>query len=57
MLFYNAWQHPLTGTYSHYGDISDIFYLMMVPWFRLYDRKIESFRREGKRTTIELEGN
>jgi hypothetical protein len=29
----------------------------MVPWFQLHARHIESFRREGDRTTIGLEGN
>jgi Endo-alpha-N-acetylgalactosaminidase len=57
MLFYNACQHPYTGTNSQYGDITDIFYLMMVPWFKVYNRKMESFRREGERTVIGLEGN
>ncbi|MGH9528765.1 MAG: hypothetical protein ACRD2S_02475, partial [Terriglobales bacterium] len=57
MLFYNACQHPSIETDSNYSDITDAFYLMMVPWFQVYKRKVESFRREGERTIIALEGN
>lgn len=57
MLFYNARQHPSFSTKSQHSDLTDIFYLMMVPWFKIHDRKVESFRREGERTIIGLEGN
>jgi hypothetical protein len=57
MLFYNARQHPSFSTDSQHGNLTDIFYLMMVPWFQVHDRKVESFRREGERTIIGLEGN
>jgi hypothetical protein len=57
MLFYNSSQHPAMGNKSQYADINDIFYLMMVPWFTIFNRELESFRRDGDRTVIGLEGN
>jgi hypothetical protein len=38
-------------------DLTDLFYLNLLPWFRVYRRNIEFFRREGERTIIGLEGN
>jgi len=57
MLFYNACPHLSITTSSAPAEVTDLFYLMMVPWFKLQFRNIESFRREGERTSIGLEGN
>ena len=57
MLFYNACQHPTTGTHSQYGDFADIFYLLMVPWFKIYNLKVEAFHRQGDETVLELAGD
>jgi hypothetical protein len=57
MLFYNSCQHPTMGDKSQYAGINDIFYLTMVPWFTIFNRKVESFHRDGDRTVIGLEGN
>jgi hypothetical protein len=57
MLFYNAYQQLSLDKSFQYGDVTDIFYLMMVPWFQVRNRKVESFRREGEHTLIGLEGN
>lgn len=38
-------------------DISDAYYLHMVPWFKLHDRNIESYNRTGSEVVIGLEGN
>jgi len=39
------------------NDALDTFYLVMVPWFQLHARNVESFHREGERTVIGLEDN
>jgi len=57
MLFYNACPHLSIATSSAPAEVTDLFYLMMVPWFKLQSRNIESFRREGDRTVIGLQGN
>ncbi len=57
MLFYNGYAH---ASFRDGGDLratTDLYYLMMVPWFKLHGRNVESFRREGDRTVVELEGN
>jgi hypothetical protein len=57
MLFYNMCPHLSIDANTAPEDITDLFYLMMVPWFRLHSRKLESFRREGERVVIGLEGD
>jgi hypothetical protein len=56
MLFYNACAHMIVRADMPEADIADHYYLMMVPWFQLRGRNIESFRRDGERTQIGLEG-
>ena len=56
-LFYNTCPHLSIGSNPAPSDITDLFYLLMVPWSKLQSRNIEGFRREGERTIIELEGN
>jgi hypothetical protein len=57
MLFFNFFAsagfrsgHEMTG-------ISDAYYLHMVPWYKLHDRHIESYRRTGSEVVIGLEQN
>ena len=57
MLFYNGCAHAIIRADISLEDAMDTFYLVMVPWFQLHARNIESFRREGERTVIGLEGN
>jgi hypothetical protein len=57
MLFYNMCPHLSIGAGTAPEDITALFYLVIVPWFQLHSRKIESFRREGERTVIGLEGD
>jgi hypothetical protein len=56
MLFYNGCAHMIVRPDMTPAAITDHFYLMTLPWFRLSRRNIESFRREGERTVIGLEG-
>lgn len=55
-LFYNGCSHAIVRADIDLNDVLDTFYLVMVPWFQLHARNIESFRREGERTVIGLEG-
>ncbi len=57
MLFYNACPHLSIGSNPAPSEITDLYYLMMVPWFKLRSRNIEWFRREGERAVIGLEGD
>lgn len=55
-LFYNGCSHAIVRADMNLEDALDTFYLVMVPWFQLHARDIESFRREGTRAIIGLEG-
>jgi hypothetical protein len=56
-LFYNGYAHASFRGASDLRATTDLYYLMMLPWFKLHARNIESFRRDGERTIIGLEGN
>jgi hypothetical protein len=55
--FYNAPAHSFFRNDTDLRSVTDMFYLMMVPWFLLHAREIESFRRDGDRAVIRLAGN
>lgn len=57
MLFYNGYAHASFRGASDLKATTDLYYLMMVPWFQLHGRNIERFHREGERTTITLDGH
>jgi hypothetical protein len=57
MLFYNGCAHAIVHADLPLDDVMDTFYLVMVPWYQLHARNIESFRRDGERTAICLEGD
>jgi hypothetical protein len=57
MLFYNGCSHAIVRADIKLDDALDTFYLVMIPWFQLHARNIESFHRDGERTVIGLEGN
>jgi len=57
MLFYNACGHIYIKADPDPAEITDYFYLMVLPWIKLHARNIEWFRREGERTLIGLEGD
>ena len=56
-LFYNGCSHAIVRADMNLNDALDTFYLVMVPWFQLHARNLESFRRDGERTVIGLENN
>jgi len=56
-LFWNTGGRIWITRKSPLEEVTDIFYLLMVPWFRLHSLNIESFDRDGDRVTIGLENN
>jgi hypothetical protein len=56
-LFLGASPRAVGLTNNDTKAVTDIFYLWLVPWFELHLRNIESFKRDGEKTTIGLEGN
>lgn len=56
-LFWNAVMHEILGATTDRKQITDVFYLNLIPWMHLHRREIESFARDGDRVTIGLEGN
>jgi hypothetical protein len=54
--FYNGHEFPAypDSTPEH---LADYYYGALIPWRQIHYRNIESFRREGERTLIGLEGN
>ena len=60
MLFYNGYSY-VQGSEDPPFDapvtqLVELFYLSHVPWFKLHQLNIESFRREGDRAILGLEG-
>jgi len=54
-LFYNG--HQFFGMSETPEGVANLYYAMMVPWYQVHYREVESYRREGDRTMIGLEGN
>lgn len=60
MLFYNGYSY-VSGSEdppfnAPVAEQAQVFYLSHVPWFKLHQLHIESFRREGDRAILGLEG-
>jgi hypothetical protein len=56
-LFYGGCPHSILRGDINRTEITDTWYLGLLPWFHLHSLNIESFNREGDRVTIGLEGN
>jgi hypothetical protein len=56
-LFLGASPRAVGLTNNDTEAVTDIFYLWLVPWFKLHLRNIESFSRDDDKTIIGLEGN
>jgi hypothetical protein len=54
-LFYNG--HEFFGGAETPEHLAEFYYGMMVPWYQVHYRDVESYRREGDRTVIGLTGN
>lgn len=56
-LFWNTGGRTWLTKDSPLEDVTDLFYLLMVPWFKIHHLDIESFERAGEDVTIGLERN
>jgi hypothetical protein len=57
MLFFNAHGDVWIKSESDLADVSDLYHLIMVPWFKVHNRDIESYHRVGGEVVIGLERN
>ncbi|HEV2133239.1 MAG TPA: endo-alpha-N-acetylgalactosaminidase family protein [Terracidiphilus sp.] len=57
MLFFNIVGGAGIRPGGDLTEISDAYYLHMVPWFKLHDQNIESYQRLGSEVVIGLEGS
>jgi len=55
-LFWGANLHAIVNSETDRAEIADMYYLSMVPWLHLHQRAVESFARDGARTTTGYEG-
>jgi Endo-alpha-N-acetylgalactosaminidase len=55
--FYGGCPHSILRGDTDRKQITDTWYLDLLPWFHLHTLNIESFDRERDRVTISLEGN
>src|SRR5215475_1433976 len=56
-LFYNGYMHTILRDDTKLEDVTDIYYLNVLPWLKIRGRDIETFHREGDRTEINLAGH
>ncbi|MDE3150489.1 MAG: hypothetical protein KGL37_13550, partial [Acidobacteriota bacterium] len=56
-LFWGANLHNIMRASTDRRQITDVFYLTIVPWLHLHQREIETFVRDGERTVTGLQGN
>ena len=56
-LFWNTGGRIWLTKDSPLEEVTDLFYLLMVPWFKIQHLDIESFERAGDDVTISLERN
>jgi hypothetical protein len=56
-LFWNTASRIWLTNKSDLRDVTDIFYLLMLPWLKTQSLAIEWFERQGDEVTIGLEGN
>lgn len=55
-LFWGANIHDILRASTDRKQITDVFYLIMVPWLHLHRREITSFHRDGQQVAIGYEG-
>jgi len=56
-LFWNVAGRILITRESDLADVTDLFYLLMVPWFKIQSLDIDSFHRDGDDVSILLSEN
>jgi hypothetical protein len=55
-LFWGANLHDIMRASTDRKQITDVYYLIMVPWLHLHGREITSFHRDGQQVAIGYEG-
>jgi hypothetical protein len=53
--FWNG--HGFPGLSGSLDNTVDFYYSVLLPWFQVHSRDVESFRRDGDRTIMGLKGN
>ena len=53
--FWNG--HGFPGLTGSLDNTVDFYYSVLLPWFQVHARDVESYRRDGSRTVIGLKGN
>jgi hypothetical protein len=56
-LFWGANLHAIMSYETDRKQITDMYYLIMVPWLHLHEREVRAFVRDGKRTSTAYEGD
>ena len=56
-LFWGANLHAIMSDETDRKQITDMYYLIMVPWLHLHEREIRAFVHDGKRTSTAYEGD
>lgn len=55
-LFWGAQAHEIVTAATDHEHITDVYYMMVVPWMHLHRRQIIGFERNGERVAITYEG-
>jgi hypothetical protein len=56
-LFWGANLHAIMSYETDRKQITDMYYLIMVPWLHLHQREVRAFVRDGQRTSTAYEGD
>ena len=56
-LFWGAALHAIMSYETERTEITDMYYLVIVPWLHLHPREIRAFIRDGQRTSTAYEGD
>ncbi|WP_260705568.1 endo-alpha-N-acetylgalactosaminidase family protein [Edaphobacter flagellatus] len=60
-LFYNGYAYVWGSEDPPFNvsinDLTELYYLSHIPWFKFHTLDIQAFRRDGDRAVIQLEGN
>jgi hypothetical protein len=55
-LFWNSRPGPWFTNVTDRREIADFYFMTVLPWIQIHDRDIESYKREGDRSIIGLDG-
>ena len=55
-LFWGAQAYEIMTAATSREHITDVYYMMIVPWMHLHRRQVTGFERNGERVTIAFDG-